>query len=64
MSLDVASIGYDPTPTRSSTAALLYGGFPRPRRPGVSHGHIFADMDNMVWDLGDPFGPTWQPRIR
>ena len=56
--LDRRSIGMDPTPDELINGRrFLYKG----RSSG--HGdqacatcHIFGDMDNMVWDLGDPFG--------
>jgi YVTN family beta-propeller protein len=57
-SLDVASIGFDPTPDEIVHGRrFLYGGFTS------GHGdqscatcHIYGDTDNMSWDLGDPTG--------
>src|SRR5262249_21198792 len=57
-SLDVTSIGFDPTPDEIVNGRrFFYGGFTS------GHGdqscascHIFGDMDNLVWDLGDPTG--------
>src|SRR5262249_31184837 len=59
-SLDVTSIGFDPTPDDIVNGRkFFYGGFTS------GHGdqscascHIFGDMDNLVWDLGDPTGDT------
>ena len=56
--IDLRSIGMDPTPDELVHGRrFLYKG----RTSG--HGdqacatcHIFGDMDNLAWDLGDPFG--------
>ena len=57
-SLAVTSIGFDPTPDDIVNGRkFFYGGFTS------GHGdqacascHLFGDMDNMVWDLGNPLG--------
>ena len=57
--IDRRKIGMDPTPDAMVNGRrFLYKG----RTSG--HGdqacatcHIFGDMDNLVWDLGNPFGP-------
>jgi YVTN family beta-propeller protein len=57
-SLAVTSIGFDPTPNDIVNGRkFFYGGFTS------GHGdqacascHIFGDLDNLVWDLGDPTG--------
>jgi len=54
----VTSIGFDPTPDDIVNGRkFFYGGFTS------GHGdqacascHLFGDMDNLVWDLGDPTG--------
>jgi YVTN family beta-propeller protein len=58
-SVAVEPVGYDPTPDAIVHGRrFLYGGFTS------AHGdqscatcHIFGDMDNLAWDLGDPLGP-------
>ena len=58
-SLDVTAIGFDPTPDALVNGRrFFYGGFTS------GHGdqacatcHVFGDMDNLAWDLGDPQGP-------
>ena len=57
-SLAVTSVGFDPTPDDIVNGRrFFYGGFTS------GHGdeacascHVFGDMDNLVWDLGDPTG--------
>jgi len=57
-SVAVASLGFDPTPDEIVNGRrFFYGGFTS------GHGdqscascHLFGDMDNLVWDLGDPTG--------
>jgi len=57
-SLAVTSIGFDPTPDDIVNGRkFFYGGFTS------GHGdqacascHLFGDMDDLVWDLGDPTG--------
>lgn len=57
-SLDVSSIGFDPTPDEIVNGRrFLYGGFTS------GHGdqscatcHIYGDTDNMSWNLGNPPG--------
>src|SRR5437762_7379034 len=54
----VTPIGFDPTPDDIVNGRrFFYGGFTS------GHGdqscascHLFGDMDNLVWDLGDPLG--------
>jgi hypothetical protein len=56
-------IGFDPTPSEIVNGRkFFYGGFTS------GHGdqacascHVFGDMDNIAWDLGDPTG-TFQPK--
>jgi YVTN family beta-propeller protein len=58
-SLEVANIGFDPTPDEIVNGRkFFYGGFTS------GHGdqscatcHTFGDMDNLAWNLGDPFAP-------
>jgi YVTN family beta-propeller protein len=57
-SVAVAPLGFDPTPDDVVNGRrFFYGGFTS------GHGdqscascHLFGDMDNLVWDLGDPTG--------
>ena len=57
-SVAVAQLGFDPTPDEIVNGRrFFYGGFTS------GHGdqscascHLFGDMDNLVWDLGDPTG--------
>jgi YVTN family beta-propeller protein len=57
-SINVASIGFDPTPDEVVNGRrFLYGGFTS------GHGdqscascHVFGDTDNISWNLGDPTG--------
>ena len=57
-SIAVAPLGFDPTPDDVVNGRrFFYGGFTS------GHGdqscascHLFGDMDNLVWDLGDPTG--------
>jgi YVTN family beta-propeller protein len=57
-SIDVTSIGFDPTPDEIVNGRrFMYGGFT------TGHGeqacascHLFGDTDNMAWNLGDPNG--------
>ena len=57
-SLAVTTVGFDPTPDDIVNGRkFFYGGFTS------GHGdqacascHLFGDMDNLVWDLGDPTG--------
>ena len=57
-SVAITSIGFDPTPDDVVNGRkFFYGGFTS------GHGdqacascHLFGDMDNLVWDLGDPTG--------
>jgi len=61
--LSRTSIGMDPTPDAIVNGRkFFYGGFTS------AHGdqscascHVFGDMDNMVWDLGDPNGTFVPP---
>ncbi len=61
----LGSIGMDPTPNEIVNGRkFFYGGFTS------AHGdqscatcHIFGDSDNMVWDLGDPFGAYVPPPV-
>jgi hypothetical protein len=58
----LAAIGFDPTPAAIVEGRrFFYGGFTS------GHGdqacascHVFGDLDNIAWDLGDPTG-TMQP---
>jgi YVTN family beta-propeller protein len=60
--VDVAAIGFDPTPDAIVNGRkFFYGGFTS------GHGdqacatcHVFGDLDNIAWDLGNPRG-TMQP---
>jgi YVTN family beta-propeller protein len=57
-SVAITSLGFDPTPDAIVNGRkFFYGGFTS------GHGdqacascHIFGDMDNLVWDLGNPLG--------
>ncbi len=57
--IDRTPIGFDPTPDAIVNGRkFFYGGFTS------GHGdqacatcHVFGDMDNLAWDLGDPFAP-------
>src|SRR5205823_6355571 len=57
------AIGFDPTPdVIVDGRKFFYGGFTS------SHGeqacascHVFADTDELAWDLGDPFGAYMPP---
>lgn len=65
VSLDVTRIGFDPTPDEIVNGRkFFYGG------KTSGHGdqacatcHTFGDMDNMVWDLGDPFSEYIDPPV-
>jgi YVTN family beta-propeller protein len=62
-SVSVRPIGVDPTPDAIVNGRkFFYGGFTS------GHGdqacatcHTFGDMDNLAWDLGDPFGAYVPP---
>ncbi|HYM79833.1 MAG TPA: beta-propeller fold lactonase family protein [Candidatus Limnocylindria bacterium] len=65
VSLHVTRIGFDPTPDAIVNGRkFFYGG------STSGHGdqacascHIFGDMDNLAWDLGDPFAEYIDPPV-
>jgi len=61
--VDITRVGFDPTPDEIVNGRkFFYGGFTS------GHGdqscascHIFGDMDNLVWDLGNPLAEYVDP---
>lgn len=55
-SIDVASIGFDPTPDEIVNGRrFLYGGFTSGHgEQSCATCHLFGDTDNMSWNLGNP----------
>jgi YVTN family beta-propeller protein len=62
-SMSIVGIGFDPTPNPIVNGRkFFYGGFTS------AHGdqacatcHVFGDIDNLAWDLGDPLGSYVDP---
>lgn len=56
--LTTASIGFDPTPDNIVNGRrFFYGGFTSGHgEQSCATCHVFGDLDNLAWDLGDPLG--------